>query len=160
VGLPTDCPQRDERLGWTGDIQVFAPAAAFLYDATGVLQGWLKDLRDEQVEYGSVLNFHPWVDCGFPFDVSAGWGDAAVHVPWVVHRMTGDRGILERQWPYMYPLANKKDGSSNVASSIEVKPAAGAGPSSRPAGIEPRPTAPGGERPIPPGDAPPPTPRP
>ena len=54
----------------------------------------------------------------------------------------------------------KKDGASNVASSIEVKPAAGAGPSSRPAGIEPRPTAPGGERPIPPGDAPPPTPRP
>ena len=82
VGLPTDCPQRDERLGWTGDIQVFAPAAAFLYDATGVLQSWLKDLRDEQVEYGSVLNFHPWVDCGFPFDVVGRLG-----------RRSGDRAL-------------------------------------------------------------------
>ncbi|MEU0265159.1 family 78 glycoside hydrolase catalytic domain [Nocardioides sp. NPDC006303] len=94
VGLPTDCPQRDERLGWTGDIQVFAPAASFLYDATGVLRSWLDDLRAEQLEHGSVRNFHPWLDCGFPADPSAGWGDAAVIVPWVLYERTGDASIL------------------------------------------------------------------
>ena len=48
VDVPTDCPQRDERLGWTGDLQVFAPTAAFLYDCCGLLESWLADLDAEQ----------------------------------------------------------------------------------------------------------------
>ncbi|WP_291050450.1 alpha-L-rhamnosidase [Herbiconiux sp.] len=101
VDLPTDCPQRDERLGWSGDIQVFAPAAAYLFDSTGVLQNWLRDLAAEQIEYGSVMNFHPWVACGFPSDPAAAWGDAAVIVPWVLYERTGDRQILHDQFDSM-----------------------------------------------------------
>ncbi|MEL4317513.1 family 78 glycoside hydrolase catalytic domain [Leifsonia sp. YIM 134122] len=101
VDLPTDCPQRDERLGWSGDIQVFAPTAAYLYDSIGVLTNWLRDLAAEQVEHGSVLNFHPWIDCGFPKDPAAAWGDAAVIVPWVLYQRTGDRGLLAEQFASM-----------------------------------------------------------
>ncbi|HKP08476.1 MAG TPA: family 78 glycoside hydrolase catalytic domain [Microbacterium sp.] len=101
VDLPTDCPQRDERLGWSGDIQVFAPAAAYLYDCTGVLQNWLRDLAAEQREFGSVMNFHPWLECGFPSDPAAAWGDAAVIVPWELYRSTGDVEILRQQFDSM-----------------------------------------------------------
>ncbi|MGA1836891.1 family 78 glycoside hydrolase catalytic domain [Herbiconiux sp. 11R-BC] len=101
VDLPTDCPQRDERLGWSGDIQVFAAAAAFLHDSTGVLQNWLRDLAAEQIEYGSVMNFHPWVACGFPSAPAAAWGDAAVIVPWVLYQRTGDTGIIQEQFGSM-----------------------------------------------------------
>ena len=54
IDLPTDCPQRDERLGWTGDIAVFAPTAAFLYDVNAFLQDWLVDLALEQAATGYV----------------------------------------------------------------------------------------------------------
>ena len=97
VDLPTDCPQRDERLGWTGDIQVFAPAASFLYASTGTLIGWLRDVAAEQQAMGSVPNFVPWIDCGFPADPAAAWGDAAVIVPWVLYERTGDSQILRDQ---------------------------------------------------------------
>ena len=65
VDLPTDCPQRDERLGWTGDIQVFAPAASFLYDCREFLVSWLQDLAAEQRELGTVPPYVPWVELGF-----------------------------------------------------------------------------------------------
>jgi alpha-L-rhamnosidase len=55
VGVPTDCPQRDERLGWTGDINAFAPTAAFLYDVRGVLGSWLQDLAVEQKATGRLI---------------------------------------------------------------------------------------------------------
>ncbi|MDR1387332.1 MAG: glycoside hydrolase family 78 protein [Propionibacteriaceae bacterium] len=101
ASLPTDCPQRDERLGWTGDIAAFAPTALFLYDCAGLLVNWLDDLAVEQAELGTVPNFVPWVECGFPKEPTAAWGDAAVIVPWEMYRRTGDRGVLERQWPSM-----------------------------------------------------------
>ncbi|MDR1213983.1 MAG: glycoside hydrolase family 78 protein [Propionibacteriaceae bacterium] len=101
VSLPTDCPQRDERLGWTGDIAAFAPTALFLYDCAGLLVNWLADLAVEQTEQGTVPNFVPWVECGFPKEPTAAWGDAAVIVPWALYQRTGDRGVLERQWPSM-----------------------------------------------------------
>ncbi|GAA1936283.1 glycoside hydrolase family 78 protein [Microbacterium aoyamense] len=101
VDLPTDCPQRDERLGWSGDIQVFTPAAAYLYDCTGVLQNWLRDLAAEQQEFGSVMNFHPWLECGFPSDPAAAWGDAAVIVPWELYRSTGDIELIRTQFASM-----------------------------------------------------------
>ncbi len=101
VDLPTDCPQRDERLGWSGDIQVFAPTAAHLFDATGVLENWLRDLEAEQRASGSVLNFHPWIDCGFPVEPAAAWGDAAVIVPWTLYRRTGDLELLRSHFASM-----------------------------------------------------------
>lgn len=101
VDLPTDCPQRDERLGWTGDIQVFAPAASFLYDSAGTLASWLRDVADEQGADGAVPNFVPWIECGFPRGSSAAWGDAAVIVPWTMYERGGDLGILRTQYPSM-----------------------------------------------------------
>ncbi|WNM26675.1 family 78 glycoside hydrolase catalytic domain [Demequina capsici] len=101
VDLPTDCPQRDERMGWTGDIQVFAPAGEFLYGADGVLTSWLRDVAAEQEPNGWVPNFVPWVECGFPRAASAAWGDAAVIVPWTMYQRRGDVGVLRAQWSSM-----------------------------------------------------------
>ncbi|MBT2551293.1 family 78 glycoside hydrolase catalytic domain [Arthrobacter sp. ISL-65] len=105
VDVPTDCPQRNERLGWTGDFQVFAPTASFLYRIPGFTASWLKDLAAEQGTDGppplvvpEVINDMP------PFPtrpVMAAWGDAAVLVPWVIYRQTGDLEFLRRQLPGM-----------------------------------------------------------
>ncbi|MEO3805359.1 glycoside hydrolase family 78 protein [Nonomuraea sp. B1E8] len=101
VDLPTDCPQRDERLGWTGDIQVFAPAAAFLYDCAGPLSSWLADLAAEQAEVGTVPHYVPWVPLMSGLSPAAAWGDAAVLLPWTLYERTGDLGLLRRQYPSM-----------------------------------------------------------
>lgn len=102
VDIPTDCPQRDERLGWTGDVQVFAPTAAFLYDVTGMLASWLQDVAIEQEALGSVPLVVPNVPApgfeGLPPMVAALWGDVAVLTPDDLHRSTGDRSILRQQW--------------------------------------------------------------
>ncbi|MBE1585352.1 glycoside hydrolase family 78 protein [Nonomuraea angiospora] len=99
LDVPTDCPQRDERLGWTGDLQVFAPTAAFLYDSAGLLSSWLADLAAEQGEDGSVPHVVP--DVTSASHAAAAWGDAAVIVPWVLYRRYGDTGILGRQFASM-----------------------------------------------------------
>jgi alpha-L-rhamnosidase len=102
LDVPTDCPQRDERLGWTGDIQVFAPAASFLYDCSGMLASWLKDLAAEQFE--NAEGIPPLVS---PDVVSVGrmaataWGDATVVVPNVLYERFGDIEILREQYPSM-----------------------------------------------------------
>jgi alpha-L-rhamnosidase len=101
VDLPTDCPQRDERLGWTGDLQVFAPTAAFLYDCAGPLTSWLEDLAAEQAQLGTVPPYVPWVDLMFAPEPAAAWGDAAVIVPWVLYQRFGDLGVLRAQYPSM-----------------------------------------------------------
>jgi len=101
LDIPTDCPQRDERLGWTGDIQVFAPTASFLYDCAGFLQSWLADLAAEQADADGVAPFVvPNVLPGMPIPAAA-WGDAAVIVPWVLYERYGDVGILKRQFESM-----------------------------------------------------------
>ena len=101
VDLPTDCPQRDERLGWTGDIQVFAPTAAFLYDCSGPLRSWLRDLAAEQLPDGTVPWYVPYVPGGqmwSPPQPGAVWGDAAVLTPWVLFERFGDRQVLVDQY--------------------------------------------------------------
>ena len=100
VAIPTDCPQRDERLGWTGDIQAFAPTAAFHYSCTGLLASWLVDLAIEQKAYGTVPWYVPVIPGGFwtPPRPAAVWGDAATVVPWELYRATGDRGLLAAQY--------------------------------------------------------------
>ena len=100
LDVPTDCPQRDERLGWTGDVQVFSPAATFLFDATGFLSSWLADLAAEQHADGSVPFVIPDV-LDNPGAAAAGWGDAATLVPWVVYQRSGDLALLARQLPSM-----------------------------------------------------------
>ncbi|KQX07602.1 MULTISPECIES: alpha-L-rhamnosidase [unclassified Leifsonia] len=101
VDLPTDCPQRDERLGWTGDIQVFTPTALRLFGAHGTLSGWLRDVAHEQADQGHVPNFVPWIECGFPNHPTAAWGDAAVIVPWEMYRHDGDTRVLIDQYDSM-----------------------------------------------------------
>ncbi|HEX5789393.1 MAG TPA: family 78 glycoside hydrolase catalytic domain, partial [Woeseiaceae bacterium] len=96
LDVPTDCPQRDERLGWTGDIQVFAPTASFNMDTSGFLEKWLEDLAADQLDNGSVPNVVPNVR-GERASGSSGWGDAAVIVPWEVYQAYGDERVLETQ---------------------------------------------------------------
>ncbi|MET0788698.1 MAG: family 78 glycoside hydrolase catalytic domain [Cellulomonas sp.] len=101
VGLPTDCPQRDERLGWTGDIQVFAPTGTFLYDCAGLLSSWLRDLSLEQLPDGTVPWFVPTIygnPMWSPPRPGAAWGDAAVIVPWTLYERYGDLDVLDRQF--------------------------------------------------------------
>ena len=105
--IPTDCPTR-ERSGWTGDWQVFSPAASFVYDVAGFSTKWLRDLACEQREDGRVPKLVPHPrrpdsdeDPMDLLDGSSGWGDAAVLVPWALYRAYGDLGILETQWDSM-----------------------------------------------------------
>ena len=100
LDVPTDCPQRDERLGWTGDIQVFARTAAFLFDTRGFLSSWLQDLAVDQHGDGSVPVVVPDV-LRDGNTLAAGWADAAVIVPWVLYERYADTGVLVRQLPSM-----------------------------------------------------------
>lgn len=100
VGVPTDCPQRDERLGWTGDINAFGATAAFLYDVRGVLGSWLDDLAAEQREKGYVPFAVPDVFT-YRSDPTALWGDVAVALPWTLYQEYGDPDILRRAYPSM-----------------------------------------------------------
>jgi alpha-L-rhamnosidase len=99
--VPTDCPQRDERLGWTGDLQVFSPTASFLYDASGFLASWLQDLAAEQKEDGGIVPVVvPDVLADPPMGTAA-WSDAAVIIPWLLYQRFGDREILSTQFESM-----------------------------------------------------------
>jgi alpha-L-rhamnosidase len=100
LDVPTDCPQRDERLGWTGDLQVFAPTASFLYDCAGTLTSWLADLGYEQSGSGLPPLVVPNVLVDPP-PSCAGWGDAAVIAPSVLYQRFGDRELLRAQYPSM-----------------------------------------------------------
>lgn len=96
--VPTDCPQRDERLGWTGDAQVFVRTAAFNMDVAAFFTRWLRDLAADQTEDGRVAHVIPDVLGG---NASAGWADAATIVPWALYVRYGDRRLLEEQYPSM-----------------------------------------------------------
>jgi alpha-L-rhamnosidase len=104
--IPTDCPHR-ERHGWTGDWQVFVPTAAFLYDVGGFSTKWLRDVAADQWPDGTIANVSPSPrneGRGGPIahlNGSAGWGDAAVIVPWELYRAYGDVQILDELWPTM-----------------------------------------------------------
>ncbi|HEY8454577.1 MAG TPA: family 78 glycoside hydrolase catalytic domain [Actinopolymorphaceae bacterium] len=99
LAVPTDCPQRDERLGWTGDAQVFAATAAFNYDVRSFLRKWLRDLRDGQQPDGGVPHVAPDIMTryskrhgdGRQETGAAGWGDAIVIVPWELLRAYDDK---------------------------------------------------------------------
>src|SRR5215212_9755927 len=92
--------EHDERLGWTGDIQVFSPSASFLFDTAGFLNSWLADLAAEQYPDGSVPFVIPDVLHG-DSPAAAAWGDAATIVPWVIYQRFGDVQLLRRQLPSM-----------------------------------------------------------
>lgn len=104
--LPTDCPQRDERLGWTGDIQVFSPTASYLFESDGFLASWLRDLALEQQASGGVPFIVPDV-LGSAANPAAAWGDAATVVPTVLFERFGDLGVVAAQFDSMRAWADQ-----------------------------------------------------
>lgn len=100
LDVPTDCPQRDERLGWTGDIQVFVQTACYNMDAAGFLSKWMGDLEADQTDDGRIPYVVPNV-LGENASGASGWGDAGVIVPWALYQAYGDIKILERQYDSM-----------------------------------------------------------
>ncbi len=100
VDVPTDCPQRDERLGWTGDAQVFVRTACLNYDAEKFFTKWLADMAADQHEDGYVGHVIP--DLLQAPAASAAWGDAATVCPWEVYRAYGDAAVLENQFECMH----------------------------------------------------------
>jgi alpha-L-rhamnosidase len=118
LDVPTDCPQRDERLGWTGDIAAFAPTAAYLYDVSGFLSDWLVDVDLEQAHAEGMVPFvvpdvlkYMGIPSDFPDpDSTAIWSDAAVWVPWALWEAYADREALARQYPAMTAHARRVEG--------------------------------------------------
>ena len=100
VDVPTDCPQRDERLGWTGDCQAFCRTACINMDSALMLSEWLKDLAFDQREDGAVPFVVPQVLNGDAYG-GAAWGDAATIVPWTLYQCYDDRRVLENAYPSM-----------------------------------------------------------
>jgi alpha-L-rhamnosidase len=101
VGVPTDCPQRDERLGWTGDANVFWDAAAFNMDVAAFTERFGRDLRDAQGPRGEFPDYAPagWADLGL--GTSPGWADAGVMLPWTVWKRYNDTAIVDQNWAAM-----------------------------------------------------------
>ena len=100
LDVPTDCPQRDERLGWTGDAQAFSRTASYNMDVHNFFSKWLKDLAADQSDDGRVPFVVPNV-LGAMAGGSAGWADASTIIPWNMWLAYGDPKILEDQYPSM-----------------------------------------------------------
>lgn len=110
VDIPTDCPQRDERMGWTGDAQIFCRTACYLMNTYGFFGKWLKDLAADQTKEGGVPHVVPDIVSGKEKDdwllsqgthSAAAWADAAVIIPWTLYLVYGDREILAEQYESM-----------------------------------------------------------
>lgn len=104
LDVPTDCPQRDERLGWTGDAQAFAPTASFNFETVGFYEKWLKDLALDQQDDGAIPHVIPNILSHATRkgdSASSGWADVATVVPWTVYQAFGDKRVLEEQYPSM-----------------------------------------------------------
>ena len=111
LDVPTDCPQRDERLGWTGDAQVFFNTAAFNMQVDNFFTKWMKDVKADQLENGSVPHVIPNVLN--PHDgASAGWADVSTIIPWNLYLNYGDIAILENQYTSMKGWVNYMRGQS------------------------------------------------
>ncbi len=110
VDIPTDCPQRDERMGWTGDIAVFSPTACYNFDMSRFLGKWLLDVAAEQLPTGGIPNTVPAQGYGFPATMPTMavdfWGDACVLVPWAEYQARGDVSILQNMYPTMKKYVN------------------------------------------------------
>lgn len=118
LDVPTDCPQRDERLGWTGDAQAFANTAAYNMDVAGFFTKWLKDLQADQRADGLVPHVIPNV-LSANDGASTGWADVSTIIPWNMYMAYGDKGILEAQYESMqkwvgYMTSKAKDNLWNT----------------------------------------------
>ncbi|PWS33383.1 glycoside hydrolase family 78 protein [Pedobacter paludis] len=110
LDVPTDCPQRDERLGWTGDAQVFFRTAAFNYRVDKFFNKWLEDMALDQGASGIIPSVIP--NMYFGADGSAGWADAATIIPWQHYLVYGDKASLARHYPMMKKWVDYVKGQS------------------------------------------------
>ena len=113
VDVPTDCPQRDERLGWTGDAQIYIRTATYNADVAAFYTKWLRDLMDSQLPNGTFPGYSP---CPFQIETGFGtaWCDAGVICPWTIWRVYGDTRILNRCWPNLVKFMDwRKSTSTN-----------------------------------------------
>jgi len=99
VDIPTDCPQRDERQGWTGDIAVFASTACFNFNMGRFFNKWLKDMRAEQGRGGGIPMVIPRAGDMWPVMATSCWGDSCVLVPWAEYMARGNKELLRKQYP-------------------------------------------------------------
>lgn len=102
LSIPTDCPQRDERLGWTGDAQIFVRTASFNMDVAAFFAKWMIDVEDAQSPEGAFPDVAPLLPMSL--DLSRGapaWGDAGIIVPWTIYRSYGDTRIVEKHYGAM-----------------------------------------------------------
>ncbi len=110
LDLPTDCPQRDERLGWTGDAQIFCRTASYIMNTNSFYRKWLRDLKADQTEDGGVPHVVPDILIGNSHEdrlmkdgehSAAAWADAAVIVPWTMYQVYGDKNVILEQYDSM-----------------------------------------------------------
>jgi len=112
LSVPTDCPQRDERLGWLGDGQIFSKTASFNMNTVCLYEKWLADIALTQQPEGALCSTAPPVT-GIPFGVPV-WGDAAVIIPWIIYKIYGDKSIIQKNYSGMnrwmeYKVENSKN---------------------------------------------------
>ena len=101
LSVPTDCPQRNERVGWSGDTQVFAETGTFFANTNDFLRKWMRDMRDTQTLKGGFPGVAPLAQYGSNMTMRVGWSDAGVIVPWIVWKQFGDRKIVDENWAAM-----------------------------------------------------------
>ena len=125
ISIPTDCPQRDERLGWTGDAQAFASTASTIFDCENFLSSWMVDLALDQLPDGAVNNYVPYIAAVSDFDSPrdfaggrAGWGDAATIVPWALYEAYGDKETLRDQYQSMVRWVEYLESKSDTTTLI------------------------------------------
>ena len=118
LSVPTDCPQRDERLGWTADTQVFAETGTFFANTQSFMHKWMRDMRDTQTPIGSYSGVAPLAKNGIN-QMRIGWSDAGIIVPWIVWKQYDDLDIINENWEsmekYMNLLNETKFAHKNIA---------------------------------------------
>ena len=134
LSVPTDCPQRNERLGWMADTQVFAETGSFFASTDKFFHKWTKDIRDSQSETGGFPSVAPFAQYGNE-TMRLGWADAGVIVPWIVWKQFGDASIIEENWDamalymdhinatrYDHELLKEENGDFNYADWVSYEP--------------------------------------
>ena len=105
LSVPTDCPQRNERLGWTADTQVFTETGSFFANTSTFFHKWMRDMRDSQSELGGFPGVAPYAQYGNEM-MRLGWADAGIIVPWTIWKQFGDKQIIEENWDAMNRFMN------------------------------------------------------
>ncbi|WP_439558482.1 family 78 glycoside hydrolase catalytic domain, partial [Dyadobacter sp.] len=115
IDIPTDCPQRDERIGWTGDAQVYVKSATFNRDVASFFTKWVVDLNDGQRENGAYPLYAPAPDLRKTDTFSPGWMEAGIICPYQIYRAYGDTRMISQGWPYMTAFMDFLEKRSNGA---------------------------------------------